>query len=264
MSGVPWWVDLAKVHVLVEDEVTWALLDGVWSDTALRVEPVGGEPAVRAMVNDARQRGSTNVFGVVDRDFEVSAAWSKSASVYRLERHEVENYLLDFDALAGLARADRAEVEAEAVRFARQIVPWMAARRALHEIDLGLTESFPALLAPNEQRPLTLDGAVALVCDRTFWSGLRKKLNENWTDTALRDLVRQHNNTYRGEVESGLWVSSFSGKEVVQHLRGTFAKLGTNNVDLAKRVAKRWRETKRIPGELGALSAELKRRVAVR
>lgn len=260
MSGVPWWVDLAKVHVLVEDEVTWALLDGVWGDIALRVESVGGAAAVRAMVNDARQRGSTNLFGVVDRDFEVSSAWSKSAPVYRLERHEVENYLLDFDALAGLARADRAEVEAEAVRFAKQIVPWMAARHALHEIDLGLTENFPALPAPNEQKPLTLDGAVALVCDRTFWPDLRAKLKQHWTDTALRDLVRQHNNTYSDEVESGLWVSTFSGKEVIQHLRGKFAKLSKNNVDLAQRVAKRWRETKRIPEELGALSAELKRR----
>ena len=135
--------------------------------------------------------------------------------------------------------------------------------RALHEIDLSLTESFPALPAPNEQRPLTLDGAVALVCDRTFWSGLRKKLNEHRTENALGKLVHQHHDTYSGEVESGLWLSTFSGKEVIQHLRGKFAKLGTNNVDLAKRVAKRWRETKRIPEELGALSAELKRRGGV-
>lgn len=104
MSAPPWWVVSVKVHVLVEDELTESLLSGAWRDVDVRVDAVGGGETVSAMVKDARQRGA---------------------------RHETENYLLDFDALDALARADSGDVGREATSFANQCTH--AARAALRE-----------------------------------------------------------------------------------------------------------------------------------
>lgn len=268
MSSTPLWVDLAKAHVLVEDELTQALLAATWEDVGVRVEHVGGEHAVRGMVNDASKRGATSVFGVVDRDFAVPAGWT-GAQVYRLERHEAENYLLDFDVLAHLAGVERGEVEGVATAFASGCCPWMAARRALWEINGGLVENFPALQGPSQQAPLTLDDAVAKVKSATYWKGLNRKVKQDWTANALRDLVHQHHASFTDEVSRGLWITTFSGKEVLQHLRGKFPALTkrgssvVNEVDLAKLVARRWRAHNGAPGEIVTVLGEIKRRAAV-
>ncbi|MFO0651524.1 MAG: hypothetical protein U0326_35210 [Polyangiales bacterium] len=131
MSAPPWWVVSVKVHVLVEDELTESLLSGAWRDVDVRVDAVGGGETVSAMVKDARQRGARNIFGILDRDFSVSAGWLPQGTLYRLARHETENYLLDFDALDALARADSGDVGREATSFANQCTH--AARAALRE-----------------------------------------------------------------------------------------------------------------------------------
>ncbi len=261
MSAKPWWVDLAKAHVLVEDELTQALLSTTWSEVGVRVDHVGGEATVRGMVKAAHRPDTTTVFGVVDRDFSVAAGWAAGSPIFRLARHEAENYLLDFDALAVLASDSRATVEGAATAFARACCPWMAARRALHEINQGLTERFPQLPGPSQQTPLTVDAAVSLVREKTYWQGLGEKVKQHWSPAALQALVHQHHDTFDGEVTNGKWVETFSGKEVLQHLRGRFAKLAVPEVDLAIRVARRWRTTG-VPTELTALLAEIKRRAA--
>lgn len=266
MSAKPWWVDLAKAHVLVEDEFTQSLLAATWSDVDVRVEHVGGDETVRGMVNDAHLRNVTTVFGVRDRDFSVSSGWAGVSPSYRFERHEAENYLLDFDALAPLAGDSPAAVDDAATTFARDCCAWMAARRVLWEINGGLVEHFPQLPGPSQQAPLALDAAVAQVKDATYWQGLNKKLKQHWTDRALEGLVHQHHETFADEVSSGKWITTFSGKEVLQHLRGKFAGLTkrgaskVDEVDLAKLVARQWHAHHRVPLELANLLAEIKRR----
>jgi len=262
VSAKPWWVDLAKAHVLVEDEFTQALLATAWNDVSVRVEHVGGVGAVRAMGKDARGRKATTVFGVVDRDFAVSAGWTGESQTYRLQRHEAENYLLDFDVLAELARDTSESLMREATSYALRCCPWMAARRTLMEIDHGLNENFPGAPDLGQQPPPSLDAAVALVGSKAFWKGLRKKLKQHWADVALRDLVHQHHGTFEAEVTNGRWAETFSGKEVLRHLGQRFPKLALPEVDLAIRVARQWRARTRIPAELADLLAEIKRRAA--
>src|SRR5438093_2121566 len=90
----------------VEDQASYEYLLVVWSDPQIRLLIGGGRDGVRGMVNQARSERHTHVFGLIDRDFDASnrGRWASPAtcpSVFRPEVHEIENYLLDADALAG-------------------------------------------------------------------------------------------------------------------------------------------------------------------
>ncbi len=269
MSAPAWWDASAKVHALVEDELTEALLSGAWRDVDIRVDAVGGGETVSAMVKDARQRGAPNVFGIIDRDFNVSEGWLSQGSLYRLARHEAENYLLDFNALDTLAGTASGDVEREATSFASLCTAYMAARHALTKIDHELKANFPAAPRAPEQ-PFTLADAIAHVNNTTFFRGLRMSIKASWTESAITDLVTNGEKFYAGEVGSGKWVETFSGKEILRHLRGRFALLagkGSSSAkieaDLAKRVAELWQKQTTIPRELVVLRADLRRKARI-
>ncbi len=264
MRLTPWWLDAAKVHVLVEDELTQTMLSTAWADTAVRVDAVGGSDAVNALVTDARKRGADTVFGVVDRDFNVSAGWYGEGSLYRLERHEAENYLLDFETLAAIARVPRQVIEAEAAKFSNAFTAYMAARSVLREVSLGLTEHFPPSPSiPSVQTPFGLPDAIAHVQATKFWSGLRYGLNVRWASGSLSTSVAQRDCLYTSEAQNGKWIDTFSGKEVFRHLRGSFKRLSAPDETIAKKVARRWQKQGSAPNELTTLCAELKRKVGI-
>ena len=61
-----------QVNLWVEDALTRAYLDGLWNDSAVKFLIGGGRDGVGAILKDAEDTGYTNVFGVIDRDFQPS------------------------------------------------------------------------------------------------------------------------------------------------------------------------------------------------
>jgi hypothetical protein len=98
----------APLVLWVEDPLTRDYLDAIWTDPDIRFLIAGGNESIPTVVEGARSDGHAHVFGFIDRDFRTSnrARWANPASrvsVFIPEAHEVENYLLDVDALAGCA-----------------------------------------------------------------------------------------------------------------------------------------------------------------
>src|SRR5262245_23120839 len=98
----------ATLVLWVEDTVVRDYLTDAWQDPAIRFLIAGGDVGIPAVVESARQDGHAQVFGLVDRDFRNSnrSRWLATTSDLRVfvpEAHEIENYVLDADALAGCA-----------------------------------------------------------------------------------------------------------------------------------------------------------------
>src|SRR5258708_2603695 len=97
----------ASLVIWVEDEVTRSYLYAVWEDDAsIAIRIAGSKNAVLGIVRDARTQEHRHVFGLVDRDFQRSnkADWfdlAKDISVFVPAATEIENYLIDPEALAG-------------------------------------------------------------------------------------------------------------------------------------------------------------------
>ena len=95
----------ATIVLWVEDPVTRDYLKAVWRNPSLIAFRLGGgNDGVRAIVRAFDEEGYQNVLGLIDRDFQPSNqdGWSNPAKTFRtfvLPVHEIENYLLDANAL---------------------------------------------------------------------------------------------------------------------------------------------------------------------
>ncbi len=98
------------IVLIVEDRITKEYLYSVWGadQQYFNILTSGGHEVVKGVVADFRKHGHDTVFGLVDRDFgkDNVARWSATDSpphVFQPRFHELENILLDCDALAGCA-----------------------------------------------------------------------------------------------------------------------------------------------------------------
>lgn len=262
MTSEPWWYQRARAYVFVEDPLTKVMLDTAWGDLDLRVVSAGGAEAVMRMVRDAKEHHVATVFGVIDRDFSLKQGWLESGRVYQFERHEAENYLLDFATLGQLAVTPAEDIEREARAFAERVAAWMAARSIAWEINGALTANFPCVPSPGQE--FTEAQAIRCLSDRTYWRALKDAVNQKWDGTGIAKEVAQKSNAYKGDLESDRWLLTFCGKELCQHLRGTFSRLGRGEPsDLARAVATRWRRGNTAPDELRDLHREIRKRAGL-
>lgn len=126
----------------VEDWLTKEYLARIWQpqDALFQILVAGGHDSVRAIVRHLRIHDYNRVFGFQDRDFGRSNQpnWSRQTDieVYVGSRLEIENYLLDWAALAGCAINQRFQRTAEQIRqraesYAGNLVWWMACRQVI-------------------------------------------------------------------------------------------------------------------------------------
>ena len=95
----------AKFMLYVEDEITRRYLNVLVPNRKLiDVCVVGGRERVIGCLEDDFRSGVKNSFGIVDRDYDRQAksGWCNTGTgmfFFRLPAHEIENYLLDFEAI---------------------------------------------------------------------------------------------------------------------------------------------------------------------
>jgi len=170
--------DLMKLHrrpmnLWVEDPLTSEYLNEVWQEPRILLLIAGSSASVKPVVSLACTNGAKNVFGLVDRDFENTnePRWaSPLLHHFVLPVHEMENYLLDANALAGCDVNNRArsiaEIEIRMLGFAQSVLYWMAANAVINRIRQACLNDF---IVRPKQAELTSEAEIWNYIQTTPW-----------------------------------------------------------------------------------------------
>jgi hypothetical protein len=264
----------------VEDAITKAYLERIWQpdDILFNILIGGGASSIRAVVHDLRADGYRYVFGLTDRDYDAPnvTQWNNPASaleVFRPTAFEIENHLLDWDALEGCGenqnrhRRTKAWITAEAEVQAQKMPWWMACRSVLAEYHLRMVGGFPR--HPKIDAIQNLTQAETYIQTANGWhSGLQANVSQLLAPGVLTNDLQGAHGKWAQSLTDGSWKVHFSGREVFRVLRAkildargsTTAEL---DIDLAKSIAD-WQVTNHaVPAELVALKTALRTRVGV-
>lgn len=259
--------------------MTREYLSLAWSydrDFDLRV--AGGHHSVFGVVHDQRVQGRGHVFGFVDRDFGVSNYdnWDHPDSgleVFIGSRLEIENFLLDWPALAGcrenINRFSRKEEEIQqrARDFAQRMLWWMACRAVLSGYRMRLTDNSPEH-PRNLQAIQTQADAERYIREQPWFGAFPAHAAHIQNSQSLgADLTTAHTSQQEA-LERGGWPQEYSGKEIFRHLRGYLFNRGyasdeEMDIDLAKSVAAWQVQNNAVPAELLKLRDIIKLKVGI-
>ncbi|WP_337174817.1 hypothetical protein [Paludisphaera sp.] len=259
----------APLVLWVEDELTRSYLATLWDDVRIQYLVAGGNEGVRVMVDSARSNQYLNVFGVVDRDDGKSniEKWSSRGGppkVCRLPVHEIENYLLDGEALRHSRYNNRdprctgEDLEGFMRKKAEGLLWYTTCRQTLNELKMRFQADFPAL------PPQDLDGreaALRYICDSPWFLGLDakvKKSSREGVDQALERLGERAANALAVDD----WRRDFAAKEILGDVVSRFCHRpglpgprdsASIHANIAQEVAEQQRMEGRVPSDLKTL-----------
>lgn len=267
-----------RIHLWVEDPFTREYLKECWNDAdaEFMFHIAGGNQGVGSIIKDAEDQDLSSVFGFVDQDFGPTnrADWLGENNTFRRfvsGVHEVENYLLDADAMAGCslntAGRTHAEILQRISRRADELKWWMACRRVIKQLYAEFCQGF----LEHPKCPHVTDHATAEKCivEQTWYKQIKSKVDAIST---LNEIGRRLQDAYDEAVvqlKNDLWKTTFSGKELFHHVRDYVyvnhpnpnASSAELDADLARSIA-RWQfAEKRVPEEVTELREALRRRV---
>ncbi len=263
----------------VEDRLTKEYLQRIWQpdDQLFHFLIAGNHANVTAVVSHLREEGHEHVFGFVDRDFQPSnrARWkhpSANLVIYRPECLEIENFLLDWPALAGCRenrrhQRSRQAIQAHAEQVARQMVWWMACRELLSNFHERLTGTFPD--HPKSVHINSLQDAEDYIkTARGWWNNLPGQVAHVQNESAITSGLQSASSRYQDSLNDGTWTEWFSGKEIFRSIRGflfnqRYAGNDVMDTDLAKSVADWQVDHQAVPAELMELKDSLKERLGL-
>jgi hypothetical protein len=264
-----------RIILWVEDTLTKEYLLKIWGNDSrifnIRVAP--GRDSIKAVVHDLWKDGVTNVFGLVDKDFGPDAPqnWNNpQATVFRLPVFEVENYLLDWTALAGCGEnalnrtTEYLEEKARAVAGA--MIWWMSCRAVLDCFNVTMTGDFPQ--HPGLGAVPDRNSAILHIQNAPWYQELAGQAGRITAPGRLdNDLDNQHA-VWRACLASGEWTRQFSGKEIFRAIRGTMVKQAGRTTaqmdeDLAKAVGEWQFANNAVPSDIADLSQTLKAQAGI-
>ena len=273
-------LSVRPVVLWVEDRLTKEYLQRIWQpeDQLFQILIAGSAENVIAVVRDLQEKGYGHVFGFTDRDFRTSnrSQWnspSQNMLIYRPERFEIENYLLDWEALAGCdenkSRFDRPQIDIEqcATRYAEKMLCWMACRKVLSDFHHRLVDHFPTHPKVTQINSLP-DAENYIQTARDWWNDFPVHSEYIQQPDTLTNNLRTAYDDNQGELSSGNWKINFSGKEIFRSVRGflfnkSYASAEVMDTDMAKSVADWQVENNSVPNELIELKKSIKRRVEI-
>lgn len=243
--------------LVVEDEYTRIYLRELWQDPSIGYVVANSKEAVGAVVDALRADGLDHVFGVRDRDFGPTnhSAWSaKTTRVFTLPAHEIENYSLDFDALAQIRlnsrRMPATDIKKLVYATASSMIWWMACRKLLSDLDFQILDGFPG--HPTVSSISDKKDAENFLSTNPWLSNLSTRMSK----FTLKELTALLESAYAEklyELKKGHWVHSFSGKELLAQARNQLfvssKGVTVQTTDWALEVA-RWHNQQGIPQHL--------------
>jgi hypothetical protein len=205
-------------YLWVEDEETRTYLETAWNgESRIKIYVAGGHTHLSAVVSAARNDWNTHVFGFRDRDFGTSnrARWKDdTVTVLAGDAVELENLLLDADAIAGCAvntsGLNAAQIEREMLQLAQPLTWWMSCRRTITELRDAVMDEF--LAHPTRGHVTSQQDAENAIFTSPWWATVLPSLHPKWgiPATVSTQLV-QHEATFRGMLASDAWRREFSG-----------------------------------------------------
>jgi hypothetical protein len=260
----------------VEDPLTRVFLKELWNDPDITMRTGGGRAGVEYLVeNGPSKLVGTAILGLVDRDFSVPQAWGESNKpILFTQAHEFENHLLEFAVFARLSRQRSAdEIQQIAAEHASKLVWWMACKRVIRDLQMAHNENFPSdpPMAPAVQAPTDAESAARHIFESTpFWNQRPKKLHI-WDKSRVHSSLVEYANIYSRDLETGGWVTEFSGKEILRHVRSHVPGIDKPNntstsqrdEDFARRIARMMRERNEIPTVFNELHKTLRSRAGL-
>ena len=265
------------IVLVVEDRLTKEYLLAAWGVDQKHFEIVvaGGHSVVKGCVENFRRHGATHVFGLIDKDFGVTnrARWNVPQDppiILRCERHEIENYLLDWNALAGGAlnshHHDAASIEGWATAEAGKQVFWLACRKVLRDFQQRIGDTFPA--EPKMVNVNTADEAENYIVSQPWMQTLQTRSTEICDRGRLHAEIETAVNGYNTALNNATWRVEFSGKEIYRPLMSRIygvpkTATATPEIDLAISVAEWQVANGHVPAEITELCVALKRRVGI-
>jgi len=257
----------APVVFLVEDVLTKEYLIRIWQpdDKYFYILVAYGRESVRAVTHVLRTAGFRNVFGLIDRDFGTSNydSWIQVLSneaVFILPVFEIENYLLDWNALSHSStdffqERNVDEVAERAFRFAEELLWWLSCCRTISTIRGHLVADFPSFPGLNiGSRRAVLE----YIVNQKWFTEIESRVHSFIDKEKIRELIDNSIELTKGYLESGTWKAEFSGKEIFRMLRGylvnkKYASSEEMDLDLAKKIGNYQHEQSTAPKELLAL-----------
>jgi hypothetical protein len=268
----------APINLWVEDELTRAYLDAVGNSPVIAYLIAGGNEGVQAIVSDAEKAGFPNVFGLIDRDFRQSnkPSWMDRNKTFRrfiLPVHEIENYLLDADALAAsrfnnLGRSTD-DIEAMMTTAAGRRCWWAACRDVVAELRRRFRHDFmPDPTCPPVESEAQ---ARAHICQSPWFVKLAQETGRT-TEADVHQLLSDHHLTATQSLVDGRWKAEFAGKDIFHDvgsrichlpgLQGYKPSPAEFDEDLAKEIGVWQRENNAVPSDLIDLLSALQQRIA--
>ncbi|RLC12054.1 MAG: hypothetical protein DRI57_18160 [Deltaproteobacteria bacterium] len=267
------------VVLWVEDMLTKEYLQRVWQpeDQLFQILIAGSTENVIAVVHDLQKSGYGHVFGFTDRDFRESnrSRWNSPTQdmrIYRPDHFEIENYLLDWKALAGchenINRHSKARtmIEERATQYADGMLWWMACRQALSDIHKRLVEHFPTHPKVCDIKSIQ-NAENHIITNHNWWNDFPANSADIQSLNYLRNNLQTAYNGNQGDLNNGSWKVNFSGKEIFRSVRGflfneSYASAEVMDTDLAKSVAD-WQINNKVPPELIELRDSIRTRLNV-
>jgi hypothetical protein len=265
------------IVLVVEDRITKEYLVAAWGaeEQFFTIIVAGGHRVVDGFVNDFRRHDQMHVFGLLDRDFGITnqprwRAPSDSPTVLRLPRHELENYLLDWDALAGCELNKKCrnrtttDIEARGKSEATKQPWWLACRGQLHEIQKALGKDFP--VHPTLGSVTSDQSALDVITQSPWFAEMAPRLATACDDVALKSNIQATGARYSAQLSCADWLQDFSGKEIFAILQSyVYTSPGKNNpepeVELARSIGAWQFANGRVPADIQELKEALKQRV---
>jgi len=266
------------INLWVEDDLTREYLSALWGDDPDVFFLVGGgNEGVRAVVEDARTAGFSNVFGLTDRDFRPTnkPRWNDPGKTFRtfvLPVHEIENYLLDPAALHASRLNNRAltesQIDGHLNAAAARLCWWEACREVIAEVKHRFRDEF----VPDPPRTLSSHAEASdHVCKSTWFSKLASECAKTSAPEIEQLLTASHSQALQ-QIQDATWRVDFAGKEVFHDIgsricdrttiRGYSPTALEFDIDLAKDVAASQVASASVPIDLVDLLSALKSRIA--
>lgn len=198
------------------------------------------------------------VFGFIDRDFscQSNGDWKGyDQRVFVMSRHEMENYLLNFQAVVELLpngkRHFTEERLAEELQSKMRPLTWRwACCKALTTIHRAIGMNFPK--QHQASHVCNEEDAVLFILEHEWTQSIATVIDFQLAETQVKSYVNEFRSSFETDLENGDWLKTFPGKEMFKHLcQMIFANASAAcQLDYAKQICTWFRNNNQIPEEL--------------
>ncbi len=275
--SMPYPLTSSGIILVVEDRMTEVYLRRILGGAVSEFVTAGGHGSVTALVRDLRVQDDdrNRVFGLCDRDFDVSnvTTWGKEPNgppfVFRPQRMEIENYLLDELAMFEAAKRLGAphvktsdEIKSLLLSEAERQRFWIACRMEMAVIHETMLKDFPK--TPSIDSISTMQLAVDYIEKSTWNETVASNLNVALDGASIQKGVNMFSEVYDKSLRDGTWTENCSGKEIYKTVcQVIFDDYRHRQYDFAMAIAQYQIDRDAVPLDLSALRDILKRQAKI-